>query len=133
MATARAMLERRRSSRIPTRIPVKLFTGGPHTKSHAQAETISVSRYGALLRAPISPEVGTRVDILHELSNEIRAFRVICAKNPAAAAQAMQSQEALFEVGVEILYPMRNFWGVEFPDETLDPAPVTAPSETSAP
>jgi hypothetical protein len=133
MATARAMLERRRSSRIPTRIPVKLFTGTPHEKSQSHAETISVSRYGALLRAPISPEVGTRIDILHEVSNEIRAFRVICAKNPGAAAQAMKNQESLFEVGVEILYPMRNFWGVEFPDETLHPATVTASSETSAP
>jgi hypothetical protein len=112
MATARTMLERRRSSRIPIRIPVKVFTSETTGElSDASAEAVSVSRHGALLHAPILPEVGSRIEILHGVSHEVRAFRVICARDP--------KEHGLFELGVEILYPAQNFWGVSFPDERL--------------
>jgi hypothetical protein len=26
-------------------------------------------------------------------------------------------EDGLYELGVEILYPTRNFWGIQFPDE----------------
>jgi hypothetical protein len=110
MASARAMLERRRSSRVPIRIPVKVFcseTGGDALD--APGEAVSVSRYGALLRAPFLPPLGSQIEILHGVSHELRAFRVICARD--------RKENGLFELGVEILYPARNFWGIQFPDE----------------
>jgi len=110
MASARTMLERRRSSRVPIRIPVKLFTSETNgNRRDAAAEAISVSRYGALLRAPILPELGSRIEILHGVSQEVRPFRVISARDP--------QEHGLFELGVEIFYPSQNFWGVSFPDE----------------
>jgi PilZ domain len=111
MASTRAMLERRRSSRIPLRIPVKLFrrdTDGEITD--AAAESVAVSRYGAQLRAPFAPELGSRIEVLHGHSHELREFRVVSAKN--------SNEDGLFELGVEILHPAHNnFWGVQFPED----------------
>jgi PilZ domain len=111
MASTRAMLERRRSSRIPLRIPVKVFrrdSAGEITD--AAAESVAVSRYGAQLRAPFAPELGSRIEVLHGHSHELREFRVVSAKN--------SKEDGLFELGVEILHPAQNnFWGVQFPDE----------------
>lgn len=110
MASARAMLERRRSSRVPSRIPVKVYCSEAGSEVlDAPGEAVSVSRYGALLRAPFSPPLGSQIEIRHGVSDELRAFRVICARG--------RKENGLFELGVEILYPARNFWGVQFPDE----------------
>ncbi len=122
MATARAMLERRRSTRVKTRIPVKVFS--PHSVNpiHA-AEVLAISRTGALLRAPFAPEVGSRIEIRHGLSEERREFRVV-------QVTAAKSGDR-FDLGVEMLYPGCNFWGVDFADE--ETAGLVAESSSSAP
>ena len=110
MASSRAMLERRRSSRVPIRVPVRISTGETDgSLLDAAAEAISVSRGGALLRTSFSPELGSRITVLHGISGEAREFRVIRVSGPR--------KDGLFEVGVEILYPERNFWGMRFPGE----------------
>jgi len=110
MSCARAMLERRRSSRVQTRIPVRVVSNGDDGQSHdAAAETLSVSRYGALLRVPFLPPLGSRIEVLHGLSNEMREFRVINLRS--------QRDHGSFELGVEMYHPARNFWGIQFPDD----------------
>jgi|SRR5580698_5720661 hypothetical protein len=112
MASARAMLERRRSSRLKMRVPVKVLSpGAPDSDStaHHSAEAIAISRTGALIRVPFSPELGSRIEILHGVSDERREFRVVQVSKRKA--------DGLFELGVEMLHPTRNFWGVQFPDE----------------
>jgi len=112
MASARAMLERRRSSRVPIKIPVRVVSAaGDGQTQDAAAEAISVSRYGALLRVPFLPEMGSRIEVLHGLSQEKREFRVISLREQKGKNQGP------FDLGVEIYYPARNFWGVQFPDE----------------
>jgi PilZ domain-containing protein len=106
MATARAMLERRRSSRVSTRIPVKIFSN--EIQGPLDTEAIAVSRYGALIRVPFSPELGSRIEVLNGRSQEMREFRVIRVQAKA---------NGLYELGLEILYPSRNFWGIQFPGE----------------
>jgi len=107
MATARAMLERRRSTRVKTRIPVKVVS--PHSATHIHAaEVLAISRTGALLRVPFSPELGSRIELRHGISEERREFRVV----QVSARKA----DGHFEMGVEMLYPTRNFWGIELPD-----------------
>jgi hypothetical protein len=105
------MLERRRSSRVPIRIPVQVSTseadGGLRDTA---AEAVSVSRCGALLRASFLPALGSRVMVLHGISHEEREFRVIRVSRVR--------EGGLFEIGVEILYPERNFWGLRFPGES---------------
>lgn len=113
MASARQMLERRRSSRLRMRIPVKVFSAASSESPehpHHSAEAVAVSRTGALLRVPFSPELGSRIEILHGISEERREFRVIQVSK--------RKSDGLFELGVEMLHPARNnFWGVKFPDE----------------
>jgi len=110
MASARAVLERRRSSRVQIKIPVRVVSDSDDgQKQDAAAEAISVSRYGALLRIPFVPPLGSRIEVLHGLSNEVREFRVISLRD--------QLGKGPFELGVEIYHPGRNFWGVQFPDE----------------
>lgn len=110
MASVRAMLERRRASRVLIRIPIKVFSDGAFGEMiGATGEAVAVSRNGALLRAPVSPALGTRIEILNGLSQETREFRVIRVSEP--------KEDGNYELGVEILYPSRNFWGIQFPDE----------------
>lgn len=110
MASARAMLERRRSSRVRMHIPVKVHRSDSNQDvEDAPAEAISVSRYGALLRASFLPELGSRIELRHGLSDELREFRVISVRRPR--------EKGVFELGVEIYHPAQNFWGVPFPDE----------------
>ncbi|MGC2722127.1 MAG: PilZ domain-containing protein [Candidatus Acidiferrales bacterium] len=112
MATVRAMLERRRSSRVFIRIPVKIFGYGVHGQAlDTPAEAIAVSRTGALVRAPFEPAMGSRVEILNTISEDTQEFRVI----RVCAAQ----EPGIWELGLEILYPTHNFWGIQFPDEKL--------------
>ena len=106
MATARAMLERRRSSRVSTRIPVKVFSN--EIQEPLDTEAFAVSRYGALIRVPFSPELGSRIEVLNGRSQEMREFRVI---------RVEAKGNGLYELGLEILYPSRNFWGIQFPGE----------------
>lgn len=108
MATARAMIERRRSSRIPVRIPIRLVHGRPGEAQETAAEAVQVSRCGALFRASIAPPLGSHLEVLHGLSQERREFRVVRVRGAG---------KGVFELGVEIHYPARNFWGVRFPGE----------------
>jgi hypothetical protein len=112
MATARAMLERRRASRVKTRIPVTVISpqglSGVASQDHS-VETLAVSRTGALLRVPFSPELGSRIEVHHGVSQEKREFRVVQVKP--------LKNDGLYELGLEMLYPARNFWGIKFPDE----------------
>jgi hypothetical protein len=110
MASTRAMIERRRSSRIPLRIPVQVSVNeNSGEQFRTDGEVIAVSRCGALIRATVSPSLGSRIEVLNSLSRETREFRVIRVTNA--------KQRGFFELGLEILYPARNFWDVPFPDE----------------
>jgi len=66
---------------------------------------------GALLRTPFQPALGSRIEVLNGISQETQEFRVIRV-SPCKF-------DGCFELGVEILYPTRNFWGIQFPDERL--------------
>jgi hypothetical protein len=115
MATASAMIERRRSSRVLIRVPVTICRDGAHGQpQRTPAVALAVSRCGALLRAPFSPSIGSRIEVLNDFSQEAREFRVVRVSEP--------KRDGTFELGVEILYPGRNFWGIRFPDEFAEDA-----------
>ena len=110
MASPCAMIERRRSSRVSVRIPVKISSRSDQGDSFdASAEAVAVSRCGALLRVSSALALGARFEVLNGLSQESREFRIVRVTAPKTGG--------FFEWGVEILYPSFNFWGVEFPDE----------------
>src|SRR5277367_2974372 len=104
------MIERRRFSRVSTRIPVRLSgTESQSERFDTQGEVIGLSRCGALIRAPFSPPLGSRIEVLHGHSQETREFRVVRVTDA--------KERGYFHLGLEILYPEWNFWGIPFPDE----------------
>jgi len=104
MACARAILERRRSSRVQAKIPVRIVSSGDDGQSRdAAAETLSVSRYGALIRVSFLPAMGSRIEVLHGLSNEKREFRVISSRGA--------KDHGPFELGIENLLSRTKFLG----------------------
>jgi hypothetical protein len=109
MASARAMIERRRASRLPLRVPLTIVHSGDGNARQVSATAVAVSRCGALLRTPFEPEIGGRILVVNETTQQRREFRVIRVGE--------RRHDGTFEVGVEILYPNRDFWGVQFPDE----------------
>jgi len=110
MATTRAMIERRRASRVPIRVPITVFGDNADGQPvETPAVAVGVSRCGALLRVPFCPEIGARIRVVNDLSQETREFRVIRVSE--------LKRDGTREIGVEILYPARNFWGVRFPDD----------------
>ena len=113
MATTRAMIERRRASRVPINVGVTVFRDdGDGQASEMPGVAIGISRCGALLRVPFSPAVGSRIRVVNNVSQEAREFRVIRVGKPR--------RDGTCEIGVEILYPNRDFWGVQFPDDSDD-------------
>ncbi len=116
MASISARVERRRASRVLIRIPIKVFSNDFAGKPiHASAEAVAVSRFGALLRAPLDPSLGTILEILNGLNEQVKEFRVVRV--------AKTTQEGLFELGVEMIQPATAFWGIHFPTE---PSPSDA-------
>jgi hypothetical protein len=110
MASISARVERRRASRVLIRIPIRVFSSDFAGKPiHATAEAVAVSRFGALLRAPLDPALGTILEILNGLNEQVKEFRVVRV--------AKTAQEGLFELGVEMIQPATAFWGIHFPTE----------------
>ena len=106
-----AQVERRRSPRVLIRIPIKVFTSdGLGHPIRAAAEAVTVSRFGALLWAPIEPGLGTVVEVFNALNEEVKEFRVVRVVKSA--------RDGVFELGVEMLQPFEGFWGIHFPNET---------------
>ena len=65
---------------------------------------------GALLWAPIEPGLGTVLEVLNALNDEVKEFRVVRV--------AKSARDGVFELGVEMLQPLEGFWGIHFPNET---------------
>jgi len=109
MASSAAMIERRRERRVLIRIPVTLFANSWDGNAiQTAAEAVAVNRYGALLRAPVAPGLGARIEVMNTLSQEVEEFRVVRVGE--------RKIEGLFEIGVEILTPRPDFWGIHFPE-----------------
>ena len=113
MASTCKMLERRRASRVRVRIPLTVtWDSGEGEPVQAAGFTTEVSRCGARVRVPFSAPIGTRIRVTRDASQPSREFRVIRASE--------RKRDGTFELGLEILYPARNFWDVKFPDDSFE-------------
>jgi hypothetical protein len=111
MASARATIERRRASRLRLRVPLTILHGSEDNAREVSGMAVAVSRCGALLRIPFEPEIGVRIVVVNETTQQRREFRVIRVSE--------RRRDGTCEVGTEMLYPSRDFWGVQFPDEWM--------------
>jgi c-di-GMP-binding flagellar brake protein YcgR len=122
MAASCTMIERRRASRVRIGLPLTIVREDEQPEAEpARAYTLEVSRCGARLKAPFAAPIGTRILVRNERSQESREFRIIRVSE--------RKSDGMVELGVEILYPARNFWDVRFPDESSDYAEAVVESE----
>ncbi len=102
------MRERRRGERVLIRIPIMLF-GVTRDNRHVpeEAETAVISRTGALLRAHSAFKPGSTVELTNGFSKQSDKFKVVWASET--------QKQGHFDLGVEMLTPRDDFWGISFP------------------
>jgi len=102
------ILQRRRGERVLITIPVTARVAGESGQDAGEeAETVVVSFYGALIRLAEPPPLGTTLDITNKFTQQSGEFRV--------AYVSERPREGRYEVGVEMLTPREDFWGIQFP------------------
>lgn len=108
MGSESPLSERRRGERVLIRIPIKISaigTDGQHI--HEASETVVVSRFGALLRVSTPLKHATLLEVMNSFTQQVEQFRVVWV--------ADEAKEAKFDVGVELVNPREDFWGLSFP------------------
>ena len=100
--------ERRRGERVMLRIPVILY-GLTKDNRHIseEAETVAISRTGALVRSRSPFKTGGVIEVTNSFSKQADKFRVVWASDAP--------RQGCFDLGVEMLSPRDDFWGLSFP------------------
>ncbi len=111
MASSGSPANRRRGERVLLRIPIKVYAVGEDGKPfNEEAETAVVSRFGALVRLKVPVKRGSTMEVMNGYSGQIEKFRV--------AWRADAPREGKYEVGIELVAPREEFWGLRFPEAT---------------
>jgi hypothetical protein len=102
--------KRRRSGRVAIRIPVEV-RGTAQGGSELQESTHTgvIGGFGAMIRTSRALEIATEVMITNRFSQQTARFRVVWIGE--------QMPDGFWEVGVEALQSMDDFWGVRFPSK----------------
>lgn len=102
------MRERRRGERVLIRIPLTVHGLAKDNKHITEdAETIVVSRNGALLRCRSIFKIGGHVEITNGFTKSCEKFRVVWSSE--------QPKQGHYDIGIEFLTPHEDFWGIRFP------------------
>ncbi len=108
MSKGSKMHDKRRSERVLLRIPVQIRgvaeDGSAVTES---AQTVVVSRFGALLRVASRLKLASPLSITHGLSQQAEEFKVVWISD--------KQDEGRWDIGVEAATTVEEFWGVRFP------------------
>ena len=98
----------RQSSRVNMRVPVEVRCKGPDGSAiEESAQTVVVGVHGAMLRMSRALQVGAEVELTNHFSQQTAKFNVAWAKDGDGSGA--------WEIGVESLEPLGDFWGVRFP------------------
>lgn len=104
--------ERRRGERVLIRVPVQVRGEGEGGLKVAEAaEAVVVSRFGALLRVSTRLKKGSALTVTNAYSQAAEQFRVVWV--------AEVPTDGRWDVGVEALQPLEEFWGIRFPPSSL--------------
>ena len=105
--------ERRRSHRVNIAMPV-LVRGKKGTQSwEEEAQTVSVSAHGCMVRVANTVARGQEIAIVNKKTAE---------ELPCTVTFLGQRDGGKTEVGVEFAEPSPLFWRIAFPPEDWDPA-----------
>lgn len=113
--------DKRRSSRVFTRIPVRAAgRNSQGRKFRENSQTIAVNAHGGLLYLSQTVELGADVLLINPATEEEQECRVVYLGDTSEKGQ---------RVGIEFLSPAPRFWGVEFaPGDWPPRRPVTSAS-----
>jgi hypothetical protein len=90
------------------RVPVEFrctTADGRHLEEKTQTGVVGVQ--GAMVRMSCMVETGTDVELTNHFSQQTAKFRVVWSREAEA--------DGSWEIGVESLQPLGDFWGVRFP------------------
>src|SRR6266581_9228989 len=105
---------RRRGERVLLRVPVEVRgTAQDGSVLEESAHTGVVGPLGAMVRTSCSLQMGTEVALTNRFSQQTARFRVVWVGE--------QQTDGLWEIGIESLLPLDDFWGVRFPPKPDQP------------
>ena len=89
------------------RVPVEVRATADGSLLEEKTHTGVVGVLGAMVRMSRMLEIGTEVELTNRFSQLTAKFRVVWVKAP--------QDGDLWEIGIESLQPLGDFWGVRFP------------------
>jgi hypothetical protein len=99
---------RRKDGRVHMRVPVEVrTTAADGSTLEEETHTGVVGVLGAMVRMSRMLDIGTELELTNRFSQQTATFRVVWVKAPQDAE--------LWEIGIESLQPLGDFWGVRFP------------------
>ncbi len=99
---------RRQDPRVHMRVPVEVrATEADGSLLEEETHTGVVGVLGAMVRMSRGLEIGTEIELTNRFSQQTAKFRVVWVKTPEGSD--------LWEIGIESLQPLGDFWGVRFP------------------
>jgi hypothetical protein len=102
--------KRRRSGRVAIRIPVEVQgTAQGGREFQESTHTGVIGGFGAMIQTSQALEIGSEVLITNRFSQQTARFCVVWAGE--------QLPDGFWEIGVEALQPLDDFWGVRFPSK----------------
>jgi hypothetical protein len=109
---------RRRDRRVYMRVPVTVHAAGPDGNLlEEETHTGVIGIVGAMVRMSRELKIGSELDLTNRFSQRTARFRVAWTKAPA--------ESGLWEIGIESLEPLGDFWGGTFPSPGGLPVTVT--------
>ena len=101
----------RKDRRVHMRVPVDVRTSDADgSPLHEETYTGVVGVLGAMVRLSRTLEIGTELELTNRFSQQTAKFRVVWVKAP--------EDGDLWEIGIESLQTLGDFWGVRFPPRT---------------
>ena len=99
---------RRRGPRVVMRVPVEVRgTAQDGSVLEESTHTSVVGSLGAMIRTSRCLQMDTDVSVTNRFSQQTQNFRV--------AWIGEQQADGLWEIGLEAVEPLDDFWGVRFP------------------
>jgi hypothetical protein len=96
------MIERRRSRRMATRVPLEVRVGDVSRV----ALTADINRDGAVMRSPIPWAIGIQLEIKNQRTGLTALGRVVWRSEPDPAG--------FYSVGIEFAGVVSDFWGADY-------------------
>jgi hypothetical protein len=97
--------EKRRGVRLNSRVPVLIeWTDASGNKVRAQADTRIVNPYGCMVVLRVELNLDQRVQLTNLATKH---------SNPAVVVWKGNPRQEGFEVGVELVSPQMDFWGLQ--------------------